>query len=77
MKFVCCDEIWLYMKDIFGFYVVICFLEFVEEILLEVVKIVVYYSKVKEFSFVFVDFIKICYVKKLSGVKFGFVMYDN
>lgn len=39
--------------------------------------IVVYFLKVKDLSLVFVDYIKIRYVKKLNGVKFGFVIYDS
>lgn len=71
------DEIWLHTKDIPGSHVVIRSKEPTEETILEAAKIAAYFSKAKSSSSVPVDFTLIRHVKKPSGSKPGFVIYDN
>ncbi|MBS4193926.1 Rqc2 family fibronectin-binding protein [Lederbergia citri] len=71
------DEIWLHTKDIPGSHVVIRSKEPKEETILEAAKLAAYFSKAKNSASVPVDFTKIRHVKKPSGSKPGFVIYDN
>ncbi|XQY93452.1 Rqc2 family fibronectin-binding protein [Metabacillus sp. HB246100] len=71
------DEIWLHTKDIPGSHVVIRSKSPSEETILEAANIAAYFSKAKNSSSVPVDFTAIRHVKKPSGSKPGFVIYDN
>ncbi|MFK4998036.1 hypothetical protein ACI2OX_13500 [Bacillus sp. N9] len=71
------DEIWLHTKDIPGSHVVIRSKDPSEETLLAAANLAAYFSKAKNSSSVPVDFTKIRHVKKPSGSKPGFVIYDN
>ncbi|MGG1678775.1 NFACT family protein [Neobacillus sp. NRS-1170] len=71
------DEIWLHTKDIPGSHVVIRSKEPSEETVLEAANLAAYYSKARNSSSVPVDFTKVRHVKKPSGSKPGFVIYDN
>jgi predicted ribosome quality control (RQC) complex YloA/Tae2 family protein len=71
------DEIWLHTKDIPGSHVVIRSKEPSEETLREAAILASYYSKARNSSSVPVDFTKVRHVKKPSGAKPGFVIYDN
>ncbi|WP_077211466.1 Rqc2 family fibronectin-binding protein [Bacillus dakarensis] len=71
------DDIWLHTKDIPGSHVVIRSKEPAEETILEAATLAAYFSKAKDSSSVPVDFTKIRHVKKPSGAKPGFVIYDN
>jgi predicted ribosome quality control (RQC) complex YloA/Tae2 family protein len=71
------DEIWLHTKDIPGSHVVIRSTEPSEETIIEAAMIAAYFSKGRESSSVPVDFTKVRYVKKPSGAKPGFVIYDH
>ncbi|WML39036.1 NFACT RNA binding domain-containing protein [Neobacillus sp. OS1-2] len=71
------DEIWLHTKDIPGSHVVIRSKEPSDETIKEAAVLAAYYSKARNSSSVPVDFTKVRYVKKPSGAKPGFVIYDN
>ncbi|NSL51239.1 Rqc2 family fibronectin-binding protein [Calidifontibacillus erzurumensis] len=71
------DEIWLHTKDIPGSHVVIRNESPSEQTLLEAAKIAAFFSKAKNSSSVPVDYTRIRYVKKPSGAKPGFVIYEN
>jgi predicted ribosome quality control (RQC) complex YloA/Tae2 family protein len=71
------DEIWLHTKDIPGSHVVIRSKEPDEETILEAANLAAYFSKARESSSVPVDYTKVRYVKKPSGAKPGFVIYEN
>jgi predicted ribosome quality control (RQC) complex YloA/Tae2 family protein len=71
------DDIWLHTKDIPGSHVVIRSKEPSEETIHEAANLAAYYSKARNSSSVPVDFTKVRYVKKPSGAKPGFVIYDN
>ncbi|TFE02704.1 Rqc2 family fibronectin-binding protein [Jeotgalibacillus salarius] len=71
------DEIWLHTKDIPGSHVVIRDKEPDEETILEAAKIAAYFSKARASSSVPVDFTKIRHVKKPSGSKPGYVIYEQ
>lgn len=71
------DETWLHTKDIPGSHVVIRSKEPNDETILEAANIAAYFSKAKSSSAVPVDFTKVRYVKKPSGAKPGFVIYEN
>ncbi|PKG25227.1 Rqc2 family fibronectin-binding protein [Niallia nealsonii] len=71
------DEIWLHTKDIPGSHVVIRSKEPSEETIIEAAKLAAYFSKAKQSSSVPVDYTLVRYVKKPSGAKPGFVIYDN
>ncbi|MDR6997964.1 NFACT RNA binding domain-containing protein [Neobacillus niacini] len=76
-KFAARDEIWLHTKDIPGSHVVIRSKEPSDETILEAASLAAYYSKASNSSSVPVDFTKVRFVKKPSGAKPGFVIYDN
>ena len=71
------SDTWLHTKDIPGSHVIIKAKEFGEETLNEAAILAAYYSKAKHSSQVPVDYTLIKYVKKPSGAKPGFVIYDN
>ncbi|MGZ4160519.1 MAG: Rqc2 family fibronectin-binding protein, partial [Neobacillus sp.] len=76
-KFAARDEIWLHTKDIPGSHVVIRSKEPAEETIKEAAILAAYYSKARNSSSVPVDFTKVRFVKKPSGAKPGFVIYEN
>lgn len=71
------DEIWLHTKDIPGSHVVIRSKKPSNETIMEAAMLAAYFSKAKNSASVPVDFTKIRHVKKPSGAKPGFVIYDN
>ena len=71
------DEIWLHTKDIPGSHVVIRSEQPSESTILEAAEIAAYFSKARNSSSVPVDFTKVKYVRKPSGAKPGFVIYDH
>lgn len=71
------DEIWLHTKDIPGSHVVIRSKAPGDETIREAAKLAAYFSKARNSSSVPVDFTKVRYVKKPSGAKPGFVIYEN
>jgi predicted ribosome quality control (RQC) complex YloA/Tae2 family protein len=71
------DDIWLHTKDIPGSHVVIRSKEPAEKTILEAASIAAYYSKARSSSSVPVDFTKVRHVKKPSGAKPGFVIYEQ
>jgi len=71
------EDIWLHTKDIPGSHVVIRHPSPTRETLLEAALLAAYFSKAKNSSSVPVDYTKIKYVKKPSGAKPGFVIYDH
>ncbi|MGJ7910622.1 Rqc2 family fibronectin-binding protein [Neobacillus sp. LXY-1] len=71
------DEIWLHTKDIPGSHVVIRSKEPSEETIHEAAKLAAYFSKARNSSSVPVDFTRVRFVKKPSGAKPGFVIYEN
>ncbi|WP_071395393.1 Rqc2 family fibronectin-binding protein [Bacillus tuaregi] len=71
------DEIWLHTKDIPGSHVVIRSKEPSEKTIHEAAILAAFYSKARNSSSVPVDFTRVRYVKKPSGAKPGFVIYDN
>ncbi|WHY93542.1 NFACT RNA binding domain-containing protein [Neobacillus cucumis] len=76
-KFAARDEIWLHTKDIPGSHVVIRSKEPTDTTILEAASLAAYYSKARNSSSVPVDFTRVRFVKKPSGAKPGFVIYDN
>jgi predicted ribosome quality control (RQC) complex YloA/Tae2 family protein len=71
------DDIWLHTKDIPGSHVVIRSKEPADQTILEAATIAAYYSKARHSSSVPVDFTKVRHVKKPSGAKPGFVIYEQ
>ena len=71
------DEIWLHTKDIPGSHVVIRSKSPQEQTILEAASLAAYFSKARQSSSVPVDFTLVRYVKKPSGAKPGFVIYDH
>ncbi len=71
------SETWLHTKDIPGSHVVIRSTDIDETTLLEAAQLAAYFSKAKHSSSVPVDYTLIKHVKKPSGSKPGFVIYDN
>ncbi|MCU9612167.1 NFACT RNA binding domain-containing protein [Caldibacillus lycopersici] len=71
------EEIWLHTKDIPGSHVVIQHNEPSVETIKEAAEIAAYYSKARDSSSVPVDYTKVKYVRKPSGAKPGFVIYDH
>ncbi|WP_428908710.1 Rqc2 family fibronectin-binding protein [Niallia sp. Krafla_26] len=71
------DDIWLHTKDIPGSHVVIRSKEPSEQTILEAAILASYNSKARHSSSVPVDYTKVRYVKKPSGAKPGFVIYEN
>ena len=71
------DDLWLHTKDIPGSHVVIRSKEPDEQTLFEGAVLAAFYSKARNSSSVPVDYTRVRYVKKPSGAKPGFVIYDN
>jgi len=71
------DEIWLHTKDIPGSHVIIRSKDPSNQTIEEAAKLAAYFSKARNSSTVPVDFTKVRYVKKPSGAKPGFVIYDH
>ncbi|MBW5444684.1 DUF814 domain-containing protein [Cohnella sp. CFH 77786] len=70
-------DTWLHTKDIPGSHVLIRGAEFGEATLKEAAAIAAYYSKARESSNVPVDYTRIRNVRKPSGAKPGFVIYEG
>lgn len=70
-------DTWLHTKDIPGSHVLIRGADFGEATLHEAAMIAAYYSKAKESSGVPVDYTRIRLVRKPSGAKPGFVIYEG
>jgi predicted ribosome quality control (RQC) complex YloA/Tae2 family protein len=71
------DEIWLHTKDIPGSHVVIRSKNPSEQTIIEAANLAAYFSKARQSSSVPVDYTRIRYVKKPSGAKPGYVIYEN
>lgn len=71
------NDTWLHTKDIPGSHVVIRSEEFGEATLEEAAQLAAYYSQAKQSSSVPVDCTLIRHVRKPSGAKPGFVIYDH
>ncbi|WP_299087028.1 NFACT RNA binding domain-containing protein [uncultured Metabacillus sp.] len=71
------DDIWFHTKDIPGSHVVIRSKYPTDETILEAANLAAYFSKAKNSSSVPVDYTAIRYVKKPSGAKPGYVIYEN
>lgn len=71
------SDTWLHTKDIPGSHVVIRGGEFGDATLEEAAMLAAHYSQAKESSMVPVDYTLIRHVRKPSGAKPGFVIYDN
>ncbi|MED4989028.1 NFACT family protein [Parageobacillus toebii] len=71
------DEIWLHTKDIPGSHVVIRSKNPSEQTIAEAANLAAYFSKARQSSSVPVDYTRVRYVKKPSGAKPGFVIYEN
>lgn len=71
------DETWLHTKDIPGSHVVIKSTDIDEVTLKEAATIASYFSKARQSSSVPVDYTLIKHVKKPSGSRPGYVIYDN
>lgn len=71
------NETWLHTKDIPGSHVVIKSEEFNDTTLTEAAELAAFFSKAKHSGSVPVDYTLIRHVKKPSGAKPGFVIYDN
>lgn len=71
------NDTWLHTKDIPGSHVVIRSPQFGDPTLEEAAMLAAYYSQAKSSSMVPVDFTLIRHVKKPSGAKPGFVIYDH
>ncbi|MFB9330573.1 NFACT family protein [Paenibacillus aurantiacus] len=71
------NETWLHTKDIPGSHVVIRAAEFGNATLEEAAMLAAHYSQARSSSLVPVDYTLIRYVKKPSGAKPGFVIYDH
>lgn len=71
------SDTWLHTKDMPGSHVLIRAAEYGEQTLKEAAMLAAYYSKGKESSLVPVDYTKIRQVRKPSGAKPGFVIYEG
>ncbi|WP_183163742.1 Rqc2 family fibronectin-binding protein [Alteribacter keqinensis] len=71
------DDTWLHTKDIPGSHVVIRSQDFTEVTLHEAANLAAYFSKARRSGQVPVDYTLIRHVKKPSGAKPGYVIYDN
>ncbi|MBB4072587.1 putative ribosome quality control (RQC) complex YloA/Tae2 family protein [Anoxybacillus voinovskiensis] len=76
-KFASKDDIWLHTKDIPGSHVVIRSKNPSEQTIIEAAHLAAYFSKARHSSSVPVDYTRVRYVKKPSGAKPGFVIYEN
>lgn len=71
------SDTWLHTKDIPGSHVIIRAAEFGEATLHEAAQLAAYYSQARVSSSVPVDYTLIRHVRKPSGAKPGFVIYDH
>jgi predicted ribosome quality control (RQC) complex YloA/Tae2 family protein len=71
------DDVWLHTKDIPGSHVVIRSTEPTEETINQAATIAAYFSKARHSGSVPVDYTKVRNVKKPSGAKPGFVIYEQ
>jgi predicted ribosome quality control (RQC) complex YloA/Tae2 family protein len=71
------NETWLHTKDIPGSHVVIRAAEFNDQTLEEAAMLAAHYSQARSSSHVPVDYTLVKHVKKPSGAKPGFVIYDH
>ncbi|MNR39332.1 hypothetical protein D3C85_1575380 [compost metagenome] len=71
------NDTWLHTKDIPGSHVVIRSASFGESTLEEAAQLAAYFSQAKQSSSVPVDCTLIRHVRKPSGAKPGFVIYDH
>ncbi|WP_018660001.1 Rqc2 family fibronectin-binding protein [Heyndrickxia acidiproducens] len=71
------DDTWLHTKDIPGSHVVIRSKTPADETILEAANLAAYFSKARHSGSVPVDYTKVRYVKKPTGAKPGFVIYEN
>lgn len=71
------NDTWLHTKDIPGSHVVISGEQFGEKTLHEAAMLAAYFSKARNSSSVPVDYTYIRHVRKPSGAKPGFVIYDH
>ena len=79
-KFANKNDIWFHTKDIHGSHVILKTNpnEIVpDDVLFEVAKLAAKHSKAKNSSHIPVDFCKVSFVKKPSGSKPGYVIYNN
>lgn len=76
-KFARKDDLWLHTKDIPGSHVVIRGENPSKQSILEAAMLAAYFSKGRNSSSVPVDFTKVRYVKKPSGAKPGYVIYEK
>lgn len=76
-KLAASQETWLHTKDIPGSHVVIRAREFSDETLLEAANLAAFFSRAKEGSQIPVDYTLIKHVKKPSGAKPGYVIYEQ
>ncbi|MDF2963156.1 MAG: fibronectin-binding protein, partial [Paenibacillus sp.] len=70
-------DTWLHTKDIPGSHVVIRSVQFGDATLHEAAQLAAYFSQAKSSSQVPVDYTMIKHVRKPSGAKPGFVIYDH
>ncbi|RHW36469.1 fibronectin/fibrinogen-binding protein [Neobacillus notoginsengisoli] len=71
------DELWLHTKDIPGSHVVIRHKDPSDDTIREAAILAAYFSKARNSSSVPVDYTRVRHVKKPSGAKPGFVIYDS
>ncbi|MED4877914.1 NFACT RNA binding domain-containing protein [Anoxybacillus geothermalis] len=71
------DDVWLHVKNIPGSHVVIRNKQPSDETLLEAANLAAYFSKARHSGSVPVDYTRIRHVKKPSGAKPGFVIYEH
>jgi predicted ribosome quality control (RQC) complex YloA/Tae2 family protein len=76
-KFAAPTDTWLHTKDIPGSHVVIRAQEFSDQTLREAAMIAAYYSKARGSNQIPVDYTHIRHVKKPSGAKPGYVIYEH
>ncbi len=76
-KLAAASDTWLHTKDIPGSHVVIRSREFSEQTLQEAAMLAAYFSKARESSQVPVDYTLVRHVKKPSGAKPGFCIYEQ
>ncbi|WP_289136707.1 NFACT family protein [uncultured Brevibacillus sp.] len=76
-KLASAHDTWLHTKDIPGSHVVIRARAFTDETLLEAATLAAYFSRAKQGSQIPVDYTLIKHVKKPSGAKPGYVIYEQ
>ncbi|GAA4715964.1 Rqc2 family fibronectin-binding protein [Brevibacillus fulvus] len=76
-KLAASNETWLHTKDIPGSHVVIRARQFSEQTLYEAARLAAYFSKASQGNQVPVDYTLVKHVKKPSGAKPGYVIYEQ